>query len=345
MTDTSRAVVSTIEVDPFGGETLRMVNGWRQPHRYTTYERDANGGDEAMLRRYEGRWQRFAQPDPYDGSYNLSDPQSLNRYAYVQNDPVSFSDPSGLEMCSAEYGFNQCGGSGGFWGGGFGGQVAEYNRQYAGLSPSIAAAMDTHDRRTANDMGGFGYKTDEEIERGIEATNWVVTIHYDGTLAGALEALQQLANMGPWRLNFQNDPVPARNFGPQGVMTDWNAQMAIGGLIKGLGGLLARGIGALVARQTTATAVEASVPSTVVKDIVAGRLPRSAVSPSELAAAARWYETVPFSRNVNHTFFRAFNEARAYYLRHGGPLPGTAAEFGRRTGLFPLFKAGSRWGN
>ena len=55
-----------------------------------------------MFRRYESKWQRFAQPDPYDGSYNLADPQSLNRYAYVQNDGVNFTDPSGLlpnEQC------------------------------------------------------------------------------------------------------------------------------------------------------------------------------------------------------------------------------------------------------
>jgi hypothetical protein len=43
-------------------------------------------------------WSRFDQPDPWDGSYNLSDPQSLNRYNYVQNDPVNFVDPSGLNM-------------------------------------------------------------------------------------------------------------------------------------------------------------------------------------------------------------------------------------------------------
>jgi RHS repeat-associated protein len=103
LTDTSGNVVSTIEVDPFGGESLRMVNQLRQPHRYTTYERDGNGGDEAMLRRYEGRWQRFAQPDPYDGSYDLSNPQSLNRYAYTQSDPVNFVDPTGLQANNCEF--------------------------------------------------------------------------------------------------------------------------------------------------------------------------------------------------------------------------------------------------
>lgn len=52
------------------------------------------GGDEAMFRRYESRWQRFSQADLYDGSYDLSDPQNLNRYAYVQNDPVNLVDPT-----------------------------------------------------------------------------------------------------------------------------------------------------------------------------------------------------------------------------------------------------------
>src|SRR5204862_3927536 len=53
-------------------------------------------GDEAMMRGYAGKWHRFTQPDPYDGSYDLSDPQSFNRYSYVQNDPSNFVDPSGL---------------------------------------------------------------------------------------------------------------------------------------------------------------------------------------------------------------------------------------------------------
>jgi hypothetical protein len=50
-----------------------------------------------MFRRYN-RWQsRFDQPDPSDGSYDTTDPQSFNRYAYVQGDPVNFVDPTGLD--------------------------------------------------------------------------------------------------------------------------------------------------------------------------------------------------------------------------------------------------------
>jgi RHS repeat-associated protein len=96
VTNSSGTVTSTIDLDPWGGETNRSANSAFQPHKYTTYERDANGGDEAMMRSYTAKWHRFSQPDPYDGSYNATDPQSFNRYAYTQNDPVNFVDPSGL---------------------------------------------------------------------------------------------------------------------------------------------------------------------------------------------------------------------------------------------------------
>jgi len=32
-----------------------------------------------MPRRYNRWWSRFEQPDPYDGSYDMADPQSFNR--------------------------------------------------------------------------------------------------------------------------------------------------------------------------------------------------------------------------------------------------------------------------
>jgi RHS repeat-associated protein len=96
ITNSSGAVVSTIDLDPWGGETNRSGNSAFQPHKYTTYERDANGGDDAMHRRYQSNWTRFSQPDPYDGSYDATNPQSFNRYSYVQNDPVNFVDPTGL---------------------------------------------------------------------------------------------------------------------------------------------------------------------------------------------------------------------------------------------------------
>jgi RHS repeat-associated protein len=97
VTNSSGAVVSTIEMDPWGGETSRSSNAAFQPRQFTSYTRDANASDDAMHRRYN-RWHaRFDQPDPYAGSYDLTNPQSFNRYSYVMNDPVNFVDPSGLD--------------------------------------------------------------------------------------------------------------------------------------------------------------------------------------------------------------------------------------------------------
>ena len=98
LTDETGNVVAVVELDPWGGETERSVNPRSQPYVYGSYERDGNWSDQAQRRVYHGWYSRFYQPDPWDGSYDLTDPQSFNRYAYVQNDPVNFTDPSGLMM-------------------------------------------------------------------------------------------------------------------------------------------------------------------------------------------------------------------------------------------------------
>jgi len=40
---------------------------------------------------------RFLSPDPWLGSMHLDNPQSLNRYVYVLNNPLRFVDPDGLD--------------------------------------------------------------------------------------------------------------------------------------------------------------------------------------------------------------------------------------------------------
>ena len=49
-----------------------------------------------ILRHDSSRLGRFMQPDPLAGT--ISNPQSLNRYAYVQNDPINLVDPLGLSV-------------------------------------------------------------------------------------------------------------------------------------------------------------------------------------------------------------------------------------------------------
>jgi len=62
---------------------------------FTTYERDAESGNDYAQARYNvNRLARFSSPDPIPG--NISDPQSLNRYSYVRNMPVMAVDPTGM---------------------------------------------------------------------------------------------------------------------------------------------------------------------------------------------------------------------------------------------------------
>jgi len=69
----------------------RCTDKWQ----FTSYERDAeSGNDYAMARYHVNRLGRFNSPDLIAGS--VADPQSLNRFSYVRNDPVGLVDPLGL---------------------------------------------------------------------------------------------------------------------------------------------------------------------------------------------------------------------------------------------------------
>lgn len=64
---------------------------------FTGYETDSpvSSSDYAFSRNLSMSMGRFNRPDPNNGSYDDSNPQSLNRYAYVLNNPMIFTDPSG----------------------------------------------------------------------------------------------------------------------------------------------------------------------------------------------------------------------------------------------------------
>lgn len=65
---------------------------------YAGMERDgaARELDHTPWRKYDSAAGRWTTADPYGGSMRTVNPQSLNRYAYVGNDPVNLRDPSGL---------------------------------------------------------------------------------------------------------------------------------------------------------------------------------------------------------------------------------------------------------
>ena len=111
-----------------------------------------SGIEHAKFREYSANEGRWFSPDPYDGSYDYRNPQSLNRYSYVLNNPLSLRDPTG-EFC--EYGddagegnleeidyissVGECASTGGSWSpdgwGSVGGYIGYGPSSYGGFGP------------------------------------------------------------------------------------------------------------------------------------------------------------------------------------------------------------------
>ena len=91
--DTSSFHQSTL---PFG-TALNAESTGATNRRFTSYDRSATTGlDYAINRQYDSRQGRFTQPDPLGmAAASLADPQSLNMYSYVGNDPANRVDPDG----------------------------------------------------------------------------------------------------------------------------------------------------------------------------------------------------------------------------------------------------------
>jgi len=84
ITDASGTVTAQSGHYPFGENWYET--GGTNKLKFTTYERDAeSGNDYAIFRTYVSRLGRFCSADPVAGS--VDDPQSLNRYAYVEHVP------------------------------------------------------------------------------------------------------------------------------------------------------------------------------------------------------------------------------------------------------------------
>jgi RHS repeat-associated protein len=103
VTDENGNRVQLNEYDPWGG--VSRSEGTIDPtHRFTGKELDPETG----LYYYGGRYydpeiSRFISPDPFVQS--PENPQNLNRYSYVINNPQRFIDPSGYGFWSSIFGF------------------------------------------------------------------------------------------------------------------------------------------------------------------------------------------------------------------------------------------------
>ncbi len=69
--------------------------------KFTGYQKDEESGlDFAEARMYNNRHARFTAVDPLLASGKSSNPQTFNRYVYVMNSPLNFTDPTGLQIAT-----------------------------------------------------------------------------------------------------------------------------------------------------------------------------------------------------------------------------------------------------
>jgi RHS repeat-associated protein len=82
---------------PYGGE--RWYTDTCDSHfKFTGKERDPESGLDNFGARYNASsLGRFMSPDPLGGQ--RIDPQTLNKYSYVTNNPLRYTDPTGLYVC------------------------------------------------------------------------------------------------------------------------------------------------------------------------------------------------------------------------------------------------------
>jgi RHS repeat-associated protein len=111
------------DFSPFGSENV-ITDSLGYFYKFTGKERDPETVQTQNYyfeaRYYEARLGRFLTPDSVRG--DVTNPQSLNLYPYVLNNPETSTDPTGLCGCGGGggSGFLGGGGGGGGWGGGGG---------------------------------------------------------------------------------------------------------------------------------------------------------------------------------------------------------------------------------
>ena len=89
---------------PWGGEQYVFTNTCSQNYKFTSKERDPDMGIDdfgarfyknTMARFYSPDWSATVEPVPYA---KLNNPQSLNLYTYVLDNPLSLRDADGHEV-------------------------------------------------------------------------------------------------------------------------------------------------------------------------------------------------------------------------------------------------------
>ena len=94
VTNASGSILDESDFYPFGGERVVTASSGNT-YKFTGKERDIESNLDNFGARYNSSSiGRFMSPDPIAGT--LANPQSLNKYIYVLNNPLALTDPTGM---------------------------------------------------------------------------------------------------------------------------------------------------------------------------------------------------------------------------------------------------------
>jgi RHS repeat-associated protein len=113
---TASACEQDIDYYPYGGVENDYCPNTPQNYKFTGKERDAESGNDYFGARYYGsgigrflssdalswtHWQRGNKNDQGKFASYVANPQNFNLYAYVLNNPLNKTDPTGMYQCNA----------------------------------------------------------------------------------------------------------------------------------------------------------------------------------------------------------------------------------------------------
>ncbi|MGW0902841.1 RHS repeat-associated core domain-containing protein [Streptomyces sp. NPDC002853] len=136
--DATTYAVTKRYTTPFGAPRGEKTTNWPDDKAFLGKPADtATGLTHIGAREYDPGIGQFLSIDPL---LTLDQHQSLNGYVYANNSPVTFSDPSGLELCGDDH----CAGGGG--GGGGGGRSEKDDFVDAHAAPDFASGQTWEDK-------------------------------------------------------------------------------------------------------------------------------------------------------------------------------------------------------
>ena len=156
VTNSAGAIQNESDYYPYGGERVYTLNLASQNYKFTGKERDTESGLDNFGARYNASsLGRFMSVDPiWVKADRIVDPQRLNLYAYGRNNPLKFTDPTGMDLV-----MGQC----------TGGTVTTcFNRLLQGLKKEDRAHVHlvTGDGKNGFKKGVYGVTVDKEYSSG-----------------------------------------------------------------------------------------------------------------------------------------------------------------------------------